>query len=98
VEQAAAASQSIVDQAQALNDLIEHYHVDEGSGVTTAGAMHKRSAAPAATERRSEKRPWAKPVKGKSATTSTPRVPAGKPAVRKAVNSDASGDSEWNQF
>ena len=98
VEQAAAASQSIVDQAQALNDLIEHYHVDEGSGVTTVGAMQKRTTAPAATERRSEKRPWAKPVKGKSASPSTPRVAAGKPAVRKAVNSDASGDSEWNQF
>ena len=98
VEQAAAASQSIVDQAQALNDLIEHYHVDEGSGVTTVGAMQKRTTASAATERRSEKRPWAKPVKGKSASPSTPRVAAGKPAVRKAVNSDASGDSEWNQF
>jgi methyl-accepting chemotaxis protein len=98
VEQAAAASQSIVDQAQALNDLIAHYHVGE-AGQVAAAVAKPRSAAPAAVERRTQKRPWAKAVAGKSATTSSTRASAGTPSVvRKAASNGASGDSEWSQF
>jgi methyl-accepting chemotaxis protein len=52
VEEAAAASQAIVEQAQTLNALIAHYRLDG-----------EPAAAPAApVERRSKDRPWSKPA------------------------------------
>jgi methyl-accepting chemotaxis protein len=84
VEQAAAASQSIVDQARALNDLIAQYDVGEVVRAPAATKPKRASAAPAPTERRDSKRPWAKPAKV--------------PATRKAAGSGASGDAEWTQF
>ena len=97
VEEAAAASRSIVDQAQALNDLVARYQVDgDGSG-TVVVAQPKKSSAPVAVERRDQKRPWAKPAK--SFAASGPRTPVGKPSVtRKSGSHAASGDSEWSQF
>jgi methyl-accepting chemotaxis protein len=50
VEEAAAASQAIVEQAQALNSMIAHYNV--GDGATAA------RSAPPAVERRASTRPW----------------------------------------
>jgi methyl-accepting chemotaxis protein len=54
VEEAAAASQAIVEQAQALNVMIAHFNV----GSSEVGAAASRS--PRVTERRSGDRPWAK--------------------------------------
>ncbi len=99
VEQAAAASQSIVDQVQALNDLIARYHVGEEGRATTAVAKPRGATAPAAAERRNQKRPWAKPVASKSAAASSSGASgATTSVVRKAANHDASGDSEWKHF
>jgi methyl-accepting chemotaxis protein len=99
VEEAAAASQSIVDQAQALNDLIDHYQVGETTGMAAATPKPRKAPAPVVPERRSQKRPWAKAGGGKPATSVPSRVSAEKPtAARKAANGTPSGDSEWSQF
>jgi methyl-accepting chemotaxis protein len=97
VEQAAAASQSIVSQATALNDLIAQYDVGEVVRAPAAANLKRASAAPVTVERRDSKRPWAKPVK--SATASTTHAPATRvSATRKAAGSGASDDAEWKQF
>jgi len=94
VEQAAAASQAIVDQAQALNALVGGYTVSaDGSG-------HGRPAkAPAhAAERRNESRPWSAgpgKQKGAAASAAKARGPAPK---RAAAASGASTDSDWESF
>jgi methyl-accepting chemotaxis protein len=96
VEEAAAASQSIVDQAQALNELVGHYRAGEeepGAGMT---APKRIASAHIAAERREQKRPWARtgitPVKVQAAAV------AKKGAPRKAAGNGVSSDSEWHQF
>jgi len=100
VEEAAAASQSIVDQARALNDLIARYDVGELVRAPAAARPKPASAGPKPkekpAERRSSKRPWTKPA---GSAPSAAEVPAAKaPATRRAASSDASDDSEWQQF
>jgi methyl-accepting chemotaxis protein len=98
VEQAAAASQSIVDQAQSLNDLVAQYRVGEETRAAVATAMPRSSSAPSSLERRSAKRPWSKPVTGKVAPASTRTMSSKPAATRTAANSGSDGTSEWNQF
>ena len=74
VEEASAASQAIVEQAQTLNGLIARYNVGD-EGVTGRPAT---KAAPAAAERRSSARPWA------NRSAAAVEEPA-----RKAVGADA---------
>ena len=82
VEQAAAASQAIVEQAQGLNSLIAHYNVnDDGQPAAKSGG--RSAAAPRASERRSKDRPWAKPV---AQAAAAPRAAA------------ANGNGEWSEF
>jgi len=77
VEQAAAASQAIVEQAQSLTNMISRYNV----GGSPAPAS--RSAAPArAAERRSKDRPWAK------ASAAAPRVSAMAAAPQRVEGAD----------
>jgi methyl-accepting chemotaxis protein len=87
VEEAAAASQSIVDQAQALNELVGHYRVGEDEGA--AGLAAPRRIAPA-------KRPWTRtsvaPLKMQPATVAKKFTP------RKVAGNGVSTDSEWHQF
>ncbi len=98
VEEAAAASQSIVDQAQALNKLVAQYQVGEETGAAVTAAVPRSPSAPS-VERRDSKRPWSKPAAGKSAAASTARAIVSKTsASRKAANGAAAGDAEWNQF
>jgi methyl-accepting chemotaxis protein len=87
VEEAAAASQAIVEQAQALGTLVAHYDVDHlRAAGKQSGASGTPSTRPAGTERRGEDRAWAnrktKPV-------------AARPAAPKAV---ANGGTEWSEF
>jgi methyl-accepting chemotaxis protein len=88
VEQAAAASQAIVEQAQALNSVVERYQV--GHVETRAKAPKPAaSAAPAApmVERRSKNRPW----------SNSPNAPAAKAApAQQAAAVDGGG--EWKEF
>jgi methyl-accepting chemotaxis protein len=96
VEEAAAASQSIVEQARALNELVAHYQVGEGVGAKAVTATPKRTSAAVAVERRAPKRPWA--TSTKSSASSSRASAAATPATRKATSNGASGDSEWSQF
>jgi methyl-accepting chemotaxis protein len=84
VEEASAASQAIVEQAQALNGMIARYNVG-GENVGKPAV----NAAPAGAERRSQARPWANrkaPVSGGGKTSVA--------ASRKAVGDE----SEWKEF
>lgn len=104
VEEAAAASQSIVEQAKALNELVARYQVGAsasssggaGASVRAMAATPKSTPAPVAVERRDQKRPWTKSGKllasapGASATATS--------AARKAAGNRASSDSEWSEF
>jgi methyl-accepting chemotaxis protein len=102
VEQATAASQSMAEQARALNEMMERYHLDEShqaASAQTAARPAQKAAAPAPAarpgqpERRGANRPWngAKGEAGKSAEgAAAPARPA------KAV---ANGEAaEWSEF
>jgi methyl-accepting chemotaxis protein len=80
VEQAAAASQAIVEQAQALSALVARYHVGGKSAPQAATAASRTPA-----ERRRKDRPWSGRAAG----------PAAIPAPRKAVATDSSEWSEF---
>jgi methyl-accepting chemotaxis protein len=84
VEEASAASQAIVEQAQALNGMISRYSVGGESAARQAA-----KAAPAAGERRSGARPWANRAPSTSGETK-----AAAP-IRKVVGG---ADSEWKEF
>jgi len=90
VEQAAAASQVIVEQAQSLNDIIARYQVGEEDAV----------AAPFPVERRSSARPWTPAATPPSAKPA--RIAAGAPAMPKAAAprklASAAADAEWKEF
>jgi ABC-type transporter Mla subunit MlaD len=81
VEEAAAASQAIVEQAQALNGLVGRYNVGQG-GAT-------RAAAPRASERKVDQILSGKPVPRK------PAKPASEPPARKSVANDRGEWSEF---
>ena len=84
VEEAAAASQAIVEQAQSLAAMIARYNVGAESRAAAGGTARSVSSS-AAVERRAVSRPWAK-------------APARKP-VAAAPNAAAAGtDAEWNEF
>ena len=57
VEEAAAASQAIVEQAQTLNNMIARYNVGASSTPVSTRAEAARRV-----ERRSKERPWSKPA------------------------------------
>jgi methyl-accepting chemotaxis protein len=96
VEEAAAASQSIVDQAQALNELVGHYRVGEEELTPGMAASRRMASAPIAMERREPKRPWAR--SGIAPVKVQPAPVAKKPAPRKVAGNGVSSDSEWHQF
>jgi methyl-accepting chemotaxis protein len=90
VEQAAAASQAIVEQAQSLNQIIARYQVGEEAAVAAAFPVERRSAA----------RPWtagamnpaAKPAQAVAGARTVPKAAA----PRKLGSADA--DAEWKEF
>jgi methyl-accepting chemotaxis protein len=86
VEEAAAASQSIVDQAQGLNDVVARYQVGESGRAAAQIVAPAKPTGSVAPERRKAKRPWAKAANS----------PAAAPKV--AAAGGASGDAEWSQF
>jgi len=99
VEQAAAASEAILDQATQLADMVGKYRVDTASMATTSAPSATRVAtaaprpAPAATggERRGVKRPWSKPNSAKA--------PVEAPKPRSAKEASGGGaDADWQEF
>jgi methyl-accepting chemotaxis protein len=82
VEEASAASQAIVEQAQGLNAMIARYNV--GTDGRARSAAPAAALAPSRAERRTQSRPWSRPAARSGAAT----------APKAAVGSD----SEWNEF
>ena len=87
VEQAAAASQAIVEQAQALTGMIAFYDVGDAQA---ASAPVVRAEGSAPGERRGANRPFSKP-NGAGAKGGATAAPA-----RKAASGGS--DSEWQEF
>jgi methyl-accepting chemotaxis protein len=85
VEEASAASQAIVEQAQALNGMIDRYNVGD-----EAVSRPAAKASPAIAERRSTARPWANRAPAASAAKTAVGAPA-----RKAAGGD---NTEWKEF
>jgi hypothetical protein len=91
VEEASAASQSMADQARALNETMARYKVDNSVSEVRTPARAPNVAAAHIPERRAPARPWS----GTSAPV--------KPAPRKAginAGSAATGtnDTVWKEF
>ena len=82
VEEAAAASESLGEQADSLNDLISFFDVE---GID----MQQESPSYGGVERRSASRPWSAPQ------ASAPAAPEAPVVQQAAVNGD---DSEWQEF
>jgi methyl-accepting chemotaxis protein len=87
VEEASAASQAIVEQAQSLNGMIARYNVGGEPSVARPAA---KVSAPAA-ERRSGTRPWT--------NRAAPATSASKPSMTSAARKASGGDdAEWKEF
>jgi len=84
VEEASAASQAIVEQAQSLNGMIARYNV----GGESVAARPVAKAASAGTDRRTGARPWA--------NRAAPAAP--KDAVAAPARKVAGDDAEWKEF
>jgi len=82
VEQAAAASEAIVEQAQALNTLIARYKI--GDAAQPAKSAVQAAASVRSADRRGRDRAWSKPQ------------PSGAAAAPLAAV--ANGDTEWSEF
>lgn len=101
VEEAAAASESMADQARGLGTTIGRYQVAGGAQVAAPVAAAPAKAAPAASapaavERRGASRPWSNGAKGGNAPARPAEKPAAaKPAARAAGNGS---DAEWAEF
>jgi methyl-accepting chemotaxis protein len=93
VEEAAAASQAIVEQAQALAGMIARYDV---------GEVEMSSAKNAAAERRSQQRPWSKPAVKSAAKPAAKRAGAAAPAAAAATVAGprkvGTDGAEWSEF
>jgi len=96
VEEATAASQSMADQAQGLNEIMARYEVADAKspGARSSGpasppsaSARKESAVAAPAERRSGTRPWS----GRK-----PESSSAKPARPAAAS--ASSSTEWSEF
>ena len=83
VEEASAASQAIVEQAQALNGMIDRYNVGGDAG-------KPGSKAAASAERRSTARPWA--------NRAAPDAGASRAGTEPARKVASGNDAEWKEF
>ena len=108
VEEAAAASQSIVEKAKQLSDVVAHYRLGTRSdetvtrrqpGVSAPRSVVREKSATAGVERRSPSRAWARPA-GRAAASSTAAAAARPKAVRldKAVGANSGDENEWQEF
>jgi methyl-accepting chemotaxis protein len=100
VEEAAAASEAIVEQAQNLNTMIARYRLDDSPVVARVSPM--ASDLPAA-ERRSAARPWTKsqpkPAGGlRAGKPATSAKAAGVAPKASIVGTAAGNDTDWHEF
>ena len=100
VEEASAASQSMADQARALNETMSRYEVssDSGAARTVAPAARLSQQAPAA-ERRSPSRAWsAAPAPAAAATKAPPARLRAAPPKAPALKATGTDDASWKEF
>ncbi len=97
VEEAAAASEAILGQANQLTEVVARYQVPSDY-VTEKRSSASPEHKPAVTaERRSSARPWSRPSKAGGIPKASTAASAAKPAV--APKAAASGDdNEWQEF
>jgi len=95
VEESAAASQSIVDQAQGLNDVVARYQVGESARSAAQIVAPTKPADSVSPERRNAKRPWANSANTQAAA---PKVAAAPQSASRKAAAGASADAEWSQF
>ncbi|MFK7831489.1 MAG: methyl-accepting chemotaxis protein [Congregibacter sp.] len=88
VEEAAAASENLGEQADGLNTMITFFSVD---GHTSGGAAHGTGHSPAGVDRRSAERPWQAPK-----SSQAPAAEAPQPKMMQAVANG--GDQDWEEF
>jgi methyl-accepting chemotaxis protein len=96
VEQAAAAAESLMDQAQQLNDMMARYNVggEQTARARAVARPHppKTSQPPAAPDRRTPNRPWAKSKP--AASDPAKRMPVtGRPRAHAPAAA-----ADWNEF
>ncbi|HWJ07233.1 MAG TPA: hypothetical protein VNS57_15770, partial [Steroidobacteraceae bacterium] len=97
VEEAAAAAEAIVAQAQNLNAMIARYKLADADAVPARAPIAKAAApvepkpADVPTERRRSNRPWSEAA-GKPKTVA-PRASAA--PVKKAIGA---GETDWHEF
>ncbi|WP_426112355.1 methyl-accepting chemotaxis protein [Massilia sp. PWRC2] len=101
VEEAAAAAQSLQDQASELAHVVSIFKLVEGEQVKLAAPSHSLALAPAASAA-SSSRPAARPALKKPAAARKPAaVPAAAAAPvkpKKATAAASSGADEWEEF
>ncbi|MBC3869424.1 MCP four helix bundle domain-containing protein [Undibacterium oligocarboniphilum] len=96
VEQAAAAAQSLQDQAAELANVVSVFRLDVNEHHLFKPAAPAAQAAPVAPSLRIE--PAAKVVKPKSRVSRAKSLPAAKPAAKKAAPQPTSSDDGWEEF
>ncbi len=96
VEEAAAAAESLMDQARALGEAMAKF--DVGSGASLAPAKALRQAPPAANRQRGENPPAERRAAGRPWSGSAPTAVGKKPAAATPRKSAAGGDAEWTDF
>ncbi|HTB68728.1 MAG TPA: methyl-accepting chemotaxis protein [Steroidobacteraceae bacterium] len=100
VEEASAASESMADQAGALAEMMDRYHVSQemvAAGHAALADSRGGSAQPESPERRGAGRPWAKAnAQAQPARPVTPRAPVGRSQPN--VGAANGTDNEWQQF
>jgi methyl-accepting chemotaxis protein len=110
VEEASAASQSMADQARALNEMMGRYRLgDTAPRAGVAPAPPRAAASPASkvaslarSDRRSTVRPWSAKTAARAEAAAVPRAAKAQEAVtnmpeRKAA-ATGTDDAEWREF
>lgn len=96
VEQAAAAAQSLQDQAAELANVVSVFRLDANEHHLFKPAAPAAQTAPVAPPLRIE--PVAKVVKPKSRVSPAKSLPAAKPASKKAAPQPTASDDGWEEF
>ena len=101
VEQAAAASEAMVEQVRGLNDMLARFHIGGVDPAPAHAPAAARPAPPAGPERRRAGRPWAERARSRA---SSPAASA-KPSPRARTQAQAQltpatleDDSQWQEF
>ena len=97
VEEAAAASESMSDEARALNNLMSSFQLPNDTQSVVQSVPPATLPQPQSSERRSASRPWTDSQPTQAQPGQTQPTPTTQPA-RKMVAAGGGGDDEWEDF